>query len=150
MVEGTVNSTTAYVAQVFRSINREDPRLDSSGQICYLLKEQLKGYKNLDGPKKKQKALPMLVLRKMLSIANNHQDEAMAWLLIRAIFFAMRSCEYLETPNKQKQRTKTVKIGNIVFRFFFKYLFYCYICFMSLLTSSMCNYAFLFALLFSI
>ena len=28
----------------------------------------------------------------------------------------MRSCEYLETPNKQKQRTKTVKIGNIVFK----------------------------------
>ena len=58
----------------------------------------------------------MLLLRKMLSIANNRQDAAIAWLLIEAIFFAMRSCKYLETPNKQKQRTKTVKIGNIVFK----------------------------------
>ena len=58
----------------------------------------------------------MLVLQKMLLIANNHQDEAMAWLLIGAIFFAMRSCEYLESSNKQKQREKTLEKGNIVFK----------------------------------
>ena len=69
LVEGTVSSTLSYVAQEFMSNNRPDPRLDADGKTCFILQEQFRGYRNQDGTKLKQKALPMTVLRKMLELA---------------------------------------------------------------------------------
>jgi len=54
----TVNSTVSYVAQTFKANIRGDPRLDTDGKMCFLLNEQWRAYKNLDGKRKKQKALP--------------------------------------------------------------------------------------------
>ena len=86
LVEGTVNSTLSYVAQAFRSNDRPDPRLDIDGKICFMLQEQFRGYRNQDGSRNKQKALPMSVLRKMMELADSPRDKASAWLLIGAIF----------------------------------------------------------------
>jgi hypothetical protein len=58
----------------------------------------------------------MIVLRKMLNLAISDRDKAVSWLLIGAIFFAMRSCEYLKTAAENKKRTKIIRIGNIVFK----------------------------------
>jgi hypothetical protein len=58
----------------------------------------------------------MMVLRKMMDLANSPRDEAITWLLIGAIFFAMRSCEYLKTGEGEKKRTKIITIGNITFK----------------------------------
>ena len=41
--------------------------------------------------------------------------QAIGQLVVGAFFFAMRSCEYSEASGGS-QRTKTVRIGNIVFR----------------------------------
>lgn len=59
----------------------------------------------------------MSVLRKMHSIAESHWEQATTWLLTGAIFFAMRSCEYLETnANKASHRTKILRLRNITFK----------------------------------
>ena len=117
LVEGTVQSTISYVAQAFGANNRPDPRLDSDGKTCFLLNEQFRAYRNQDGSKKKQKALPMAVLRKVLQLSESNWQKATAWLLIGAIFFAMRSCEYLETKTTESERrTKILRLRNIIFK----------------------------------
>ena len=97
LVGETVSTTIAHVTQTFRANNRNDPRLDSDGKTCFILQEQYRGYKNQNGPKRKQKALPMIAVRKVKEIANSHKDHVVECLIIGAIFFAMRSCEYLRT-----------------------------------------------------
>ena len=68
-MEGTVSATLSYAAQEFRSKNSPDPRLDAKGKTCFILQEQFRQYRNQDGTKSNQKALPMMVLRKMLDLA---------------------------------------------------------------------------------
>ena len=81
-----------------------------------MLTEQWRGYRNADGSKKKQKALPMGVLRKMMELASNPWEEAVSWLLVGAIFFAMRSCEFLMTTgNESAKRTRILRMRNIEF-----------------------------------
>jgi hypothetical protein len=58
----------------------------------------------------------MMVLRKMMALSTSEREKAVSWLLIGAIFFAMRSCEYLQTASEDKKRTKIVRIGNIIFK----------------------------------
>ena len=70
----------------------------------------------MDGSRKKQKALPMSVLRKMMEVATTEWDVATAWLLIGALFFAMRSCEFLKTSSDEStKRTKILRLRNIQF-----------------------------------
>ena len=70
----------------------------------------------MDSSRKKQKALPMLVLRKMMELSKSEWETATSWLLIGAIFFAMRSCEYLETNAREEaRRTKILRVRNIQF-----------------------------------
>ena len=117
LVEGTVSATVSYVAQTFRENDRKDPRLDADGKTCFLFYKQCRGYCNADGVVKKQKALPLGVLRKMVNLAKSNLDSAIAWLLVGAIFFAMLSCEYLETGIKEDQRrTKILRVKNFLFK----------------------------------
>ena len=45
------------------------------------------------------------------------KDKAIAWLLIGAIFFAMRSCEYLKTcKHEDSKRTKILRTRNLKFK----------------------------------
>ena len=65
----------------------------------------------------KQKALPMMVLRKMMDLSITENQKIQTWLLIGAIFFAMRSCEYLKTTYKEEsKRTKIIRLRNIIFK----------------------------------
>jgi hypothetical protein len=53
----------------------------------------------------------------MHSIASSKWEHATTWLLTGAIFFAMRSCEYLETnANEASRRTKILRLKNITFK----------------------------------
>ena len=92
LAEGTVNATISYVSQAFWANARNDPRLDADGKPCFLLQEQWRGYKNKDKDRKKQKALPASVLRKMHQVASTPWQTACVQLLILvALFFCMRS-----------------------------------------------------------
>ena len=58
-----------------------------------------------------------MVLRKMLTLVETPWQTATVWLLIGAIFFAMRSCEYLETNTKEEdRRTNILRLRNIIFK----------------------------------
>jgi hypothetical protein len=53
----------------------------------------------------------------MHQLASTDWEIAASWLLIGAIFFAMRSCEYLDTNSTEsKRRTKILRLRNIVFK----------------------------------
>ena len=82
-----------------------------------MLQERFKGYRNLDGAKQKQKASPMSAIRKIMEVVITDKDLAIAWLLTGAIFFAMRSCEYLRTGREEvSKRTKIIRLKNIIFK----------------------------------
>ena len=51
-----------------------------------------------------------------MDMANSHKDIALAWLFIGAVFFAMRSCEYLRTRHQEdSKRTRIIRLANIKF-----------------------------------
>ena len=117
LVEGSVTTALSHVAQTFRSNDRKDPRLDKDGKTCYYLQEQFRGYKNQDEGVKKQKALPLAVLRKMMELSSTEIQQNQTWLLIGAIFFAMRSCEYLRTATSENnKRTNILRLRNFKFK----------------------------------
>ena len=117
LVEETVTTTLAHVTQTFRSNNRKDPRLDIDGKTCFILQERFRGYSNQDGAKKKQKAFPIMVLRKLLELSSSPLEEALGYLCIGAIFFAMRSCEYLKSTHREdNKRTRILRLRNIMFK----------------------------------
>ena len=59
----------------------------------------------------------MMVLRKLNDLATTPWEQASASLLIGAIFFAMRSCEYLSTNTPETdRRTKILRLRNIIFK----------------------------------
>ena len=52
----------------------------------------------------------------MIGRASSDMEIAISWLLIGAIFFAMRSCEYLKTCSQEEsKRTKILRIKNFTF-----------------------------------
>ena len=57
-----------------------------------------------------------MVLRKMMELSDSPRNKAVPWLLIGAIFFAMRSCEYFKTAANEKKPTKIIKLCNITFK----------------------------------
>ena len=58
-----------------------------------------------------------MVLRKMMELSITDFQKIQTWLLIGAIFFAMRSCEYLRTTyRKENKRTKIIQLKNIIFK----------------------------------
>ena len=68
----------------------------------------------MDRGRKKQKAFRMMMLRKMMELSITHKEVALSHLCIGAIFFAMRSCDYLKCSHKEEsKRTKVVRQKNI-------------------------------------
>ena len=109
------------MAQVFRANNRRDPRLDSSDVKSFLLSRLLRAYRNTDPDVQHQKAVPVSLIRLILSSASSSLEFFNAHLLIVAFFFAMRSCEYTKVSREQihpeaSRRTKLLCLRN--FRFF--------------------------------
>ena len=45
----------------------------------------------------------MMVLRNILELTVSEREKAIAWLLIGALFFAMRYCEYLTVASEEKK-----------------------------------------------
>lgn len=112
-----IEATVSYGSQAFRANAWIDLVLDINGKTCFLLSEQYKFYKNLDGNGKKQKALPLSVLRKMYEVSHNKWEHSVTQLLIVSIVFAMISCEFLRTSHhEESKRTKIICLSNIIFK----------------------------------
>ena len=116
LVEGTFSPNLSHVAQALRSNNRPDPRLETEVKKCFILQEQFRIYHDKDVTKLMQKALPMMVLRKMLELAVSEREKYIDWLRIVDLFFAMRYCEYLKVAPEETKRTKIIRVGNVVFK----------------------------------
>ena len=110
------------MAQGFKSIGLPDPRYDVDGEVCFRLRQTIKGYSNQDPAKKHQKALPIKALKLLIRLAtasNDPKSIAIAQAVEIAFFFAMRSCEYSKTcSSEESKRTKILRVRN--FRFFWK------------------------------
>ena len=115
LVESTVRSTISFVSQKFREDDRPNPTKDEDGELGRLLSRLFRAFKNEDPNPKQQKALPIGVLRELAKLQVTESQKAITQLAIGAIFFAMRSCEYLSVPQAEKRRTAILKLKNIRF-----------------------------------
>ena len=106
------------VSKAFRDHDKPNLRKDRDGISSRLLQQQFQGYKNEDPAEQQQKALPLSVVRRLFKIVSSKKEEAMAHMMIGAIYFAMRSCEYSEVSDAKNKKTKLLCIKN--FRFFQK------------------------------
>ena len=114
----TVGSTIGDLVQAFRQNLRPDPTLDVSGLKAQILTRQIKAYTNKDPPTQHQACLPLVVWKAIAADDNTKQNEAIGQLIVGALFFAMRSCEFSTTSGAEQKRTKLLTVENI--RFFDK------------------------------
>ena len=110
---GTVSSTIANVCSAFRQNFRRDPSLDKTGKKALLLQRQLKKYIAEDPETKHQMALPLVVFLLMWRTQRQGRLRVTDQLIVAALFFGLRSCEYSEVTGKRM--TKKLTIGDVCF-----------------------------------
>ena len=99
----------------FRDNFRRDHRLDEDGKPSRVLSKQYKGYKNKDPTESQQKALPICVAKQVIQDQATAKAQASGKLIVGAMVFAMRSCEYLHVPASETRRTKVLTLHNLRF-----------------------------------
>jgi hypothetical protein len=62
-----------------------------------------------------QKALPLCIIRLILSNRSTELQQAMGDLIAAPHFWAMRSCKYLKVPKAEQQQTKQLCLRKIAF-----------------------------------
>mmetsp|Transcript_4792 Transcript_4792/g.6205 ORF Transcript_4792/g.6205 Transcript_4792/m.6205 type:complete len:400 (+) Transcript_4792:13-1212(+) len=115
LASATVKTAVDNISQTFRDYDRFDPRHDHEGNLSRILQQQFKGYKEKDPKQKHQKAIPLKLLRFAHESSKTPFVQSLSMLLIGAIFFCMRSCEYLKVPAQEDRKTKLLKLKNIRF-----------------------------------
>ena len=104
------------MAQALRHGQLPDPCLDDDGKLSILFSQQYRGYRNIKRNVKQQKALLLIVLHQLIKTRSSIKNIAIDQLCTGALFFAMRSCEYLCTNiAEEKHRTNTLRIRNLHF-----------------------------------
>jgi hypothetical protein len=112
----TVSAAISDVVQTFRSNLRPDPTHDRSNQKSTLIQRQLKAYRATDPARKSQACLPIQVWMAIGADRSSSLTCALGDLIIGALFFAMRSCEYSSTAAADGPRkTKILTCDNIQF-----------------------------------
>ena len=117
LLSGTVQTAISHVVQTFRQNFRPDPTRDTSGAKGAILIRQLKSYKDADPATAHQACLPLQVWQQIYEDNSTPLRQAQGALLLGALFFAMRSCEY-STTNKDDGKRKTKIINCAGVRFF--------------------------------
>ena len=112
---GYIQNTIGNISQSFRLAGRADPRLDDQGLTYLTLSNLFRSYKNEDPPPQHEKAIPLSLLSFLRSSVSSPLDKETVPLLIVALFFCMRSCEYLKTRKCKNKRTKIVTLGGVRF-----------------------------------
>jgi hypothetical protein len=103
------------VAAVFRKNGHDDPKRDAEHNVARILRRQLRSYKKDDPKEEQQKALPVCVLRLILSSKSTEICQAMGELAGAAHFWAMSSCKYAKVPKAEQRQMKQLCIRNIAF-----------------------------------
>lgn len=118
----TVRSAVDNVEKIFRDYDRPDLRLDRDRKIVRVLSKQYSGYKNKDPAEKQQVAIPACVVRTVTENQSTEQSRAIADLVVIALYFAMRSCEYSKVPQSEDRKTKVISVDNVQFYMNGRYL----------------------------
>ena len=103
------------MAAAFVDSGRDSPILDSRGKTHRHIEHQAKGYRKDDRTVKHEKALPLVVFRHRLRMAALPREQARAWLVGGALFFALRSCKYLFVGIEER-KTRPTRACDVVFR----------------------------------
>ena len=82
-------------------------------QSFYVIKS--KATKTWIPPPNSQQRLPLSVFESIYNSATSSLDIAISQLILGALFFAIRSCEYSHVPNDKDRKTKTLCLHNIKF-----------------------------------
>ncbi len=73
-----------------------NPSIDDNGLPAFILQREFRSFKNTDLEEKHQKAIPISVISKLVHRDGTDLEQAIGKLATIGIFFAMRSCEYLQ------------------------------------------------------
>lgn len=111
----TVKSTTRNIRQIFRINGFRDPGSDESGATNIKLTRILNGYKKLDPNTQNQCALPLNIFRLLSFNKLSRRNEHIGLLAVGALFFGMRSCEYLGVKNQHLKQTKLLTLNDFQF-----------------------------------
>lgn len=103
------------MAAAFVESHRKSPITDGRNKTHIHIERQTRGYKRNDPSTKHEKALPPIVFRHRLQTAKLPRELARAHLLCLALFFAMRSCEYVYVGTRDR-KTRPIRAKDIVFR----------------------------------
>jgi hypothetical protein len=93
LAESTGSDTLNHVAAVFRENGHDDPKRDAERNVAQLIWRQLRSYKKDDPKEVQQKALPICILRLILSSKSTELRQAMGKLAGAAHLWAMCLCE---------------------------------------------------------
>ena len=111
--EGSIRAALDALASTYWENELLSPTYDNAGHLNYLLRCQLKGFKNSDPSPTPQKAVSPTVIRAIASGTNTPLDRAIDQLVVGAFFFTMHSWEYSSVSGEC--RTKLLKHRNIRF-----------------------------------
>ena len=105
------------MAKAFLVAGRPDPRLVPNTQdTSPLFTDLLRAYGEEDPAATRQKALPIDLVIHILHLPTTNPREYNARRLFSiAVFFAMRSCEYLKNPPGERKSLEVI-VGDVVFR----------------------------------
>ena len=100
---------------MFRLNRFGDPGADSSGKTALKITRILNSYEKEDPNTTNQCALPVIIFKYMKLNCASKKNKHLGLLAGGALFFGMRSCEYLKTHNAANKQTKLLCIRNFQF-----------------------------------
>ena len=115
LLAGSVKDTLRHVHQVFRLNGFGDPGADESGRTALRISRILNSYKKEDPNTINQCTIPLLIFKYLKLNVRSTKNRHLSLLAGGALFFGMRSCEYLKTPNADKKQTKLLCVRNFQF-----------------------------------
>ena len=111
----TMDATFNNVSATFCKCSLRNPTLDTIGVKSAIVSKQGKGYKKSDPVSRHQLALALSCFKKIYYKQNSLINTAMGQLIMEALFFTMRSCEYSMTPKEEEKKSKLLCLYNIQF-----------------------------------
>jgi len=115
LLGNSVRDTIRHVRQDFRTHGFSDPGADETGATALQLTRIFNGYKKRDPNIENQNALPLIVFKLLYFNKLTTKNRHLGLITVGALFFGMRSCEYLQVQRASEKQTKLLEIRNLQF-----------------------------------
>ena len=110
----TVEAALRAIGQTISSMGAPDPRLDSQGNIQYILLQQLRSYARDDDPPTRVKPIPFTIIHHLSSTAATTFAIAVADMCILGFFFLLRPGEH--TIANPSSDSSPFRLSDVTFR----------------------------------